>query len=130
LRPNPVQNFLVGPSFHAVIGRCSTYSVAVDLEPRPASPQHTSSRLDVLLAASLPGDAESVVAPPELAERAHALGFALSSCAAGLVASGSVALQRAKKREPAAVADGVAGAAALLVEWATRVGATAATPIA
>jgi hypothetical protein len=68
--------------------------------------------------------------PPDIVERARTLGFAASSCAGGFIAKGNGALARATPSEPAAAADAIVGAATLLVEWATRVGATAAAPIA
>jgi hypothetical protein len=127
--PYAVTSLLPGPYFHAVTGGIGSFPVAFDLDPTGASSQVAGPRADVLVAASLPGDAETVALPADVLERARALGFTPSSCAGGLAATGAAALPALRRGEPGVVADAVVAVARLLVEWATRVGATPAAPI-
>jgi hypothetical protein len=127
--PYAVTNLLPGPCFHAVTGTIGPFAVAVDLDPVPADSQHGTPRVDILLAARLPGDADQVAAFPDVAHRTAALGFSLSSCAGGLVAVGNAGVRGVTKTGPAAAAHTLVSVARLLVEWATRVGAVPAAPI-
>jgi hypothetical protein len=127
--PYAVASLFAGPCFHAVTGHLGGFPVALDLDPVSASSELGGPRADILVAACLPGDVESVVVPPDLQQRAAALGFSPSSCAGGFVAAGSGAVAALKHAAPDAAADAVVAAARLLVEWATRVGAKPATPI-
>jgi hypothetical protein len=65
----------------------------------------------------------------DLAQRALAMGFSLSSCTGGLVATGRDAMPTLTQSPPDVAAEALAVAARLLVEWAGRVGAVAATPL-
>jgi len=123
--PYAITNLFFGPCFHAVTGSLGGFAVGVDLDPVPASSEHGSRRADVLLAACLPGDAQTVPVPPDLAQRALALGFSLSSCTGGLVATGGDAMPTLQQSSPDVAAEALAVAARLLAEWAGRVGAAA-----
>jgi hypothetical protein len=127
--PYAITSLLLGPYFHAVTGSLGGFPVAVDLDPVQTSSEHGAPRLDVLLAACLPGDVQSVAVPPDLVQRAMALGFSLSSCTGGLVATGQDATKGLARSTPDAAAEALAVTARLLVEWAGRVGAVAATPL-
>jgi hypothetical protein len=61
--PYAITNLLLGPYFHAVTGALGGFAVAVDLDPVPASSEHGAPRADVLLAACLPDDRETVAVP-------------------------------------------------------------------
>ncbi len=127
--PYAITSLFTGPCFHAVSGGLASFPVGVDLDPVPASSETGGPRADVLVAACLPGDVESVPVPADVLQRALALGFAPSSCPGGFVASGSDALARLKQSEPGTAAASLVSAAGLLVEWATRVGARPAAPV-
>jgi hypothetical protein len=127
--PYAITSLLLGPYFHAVTGGLGGFTVAVDLDPVQTSSEHGAARVDVLLPACLPGDAQSVAVPPDLAQRALAMGFSLSSCTGGLVATGRDAMPTLTQSPPDVAAEALAVAARLLVEWAGRVGAVAATPL-
>jgi hypothetical protein len=124
--PYKPTKLMTGSYFHAVTGRLGAFAVAVDLDPVPISSEHAEyyqARTDVLLAAGLPGGTDSVELPPDLAQRAHRLGFVLSSCSGGLLAKGKAAVNKLRKGEVATGSHLLLATLALLAEWATRVGA-------
>ncbi len=127
--PYALIGLLPGPCFHAVTARLGSFSVAFDLDPVPADSRTGVPRADVLVAACLPGDMESVVVPPDILQRASAFGFTPTSCTAGFSAGGRAALRTLRRSDPQAAAESIVVVAQLLVEWATRVGATPATPM-
>ncbi len=125
--PYAVANLMTGPYFHVVTGQVAGFAVAVDLDPVPADSQHQRPRADVLLAAWLPGGAESVGVPPDIATRTQALGFTPTVCAGGFVALGGAHVKELKSCSAEAASTALVGATGLLAEWASRAGAVPAT---
>jgi DNA-directed RNA polymerase subunit RPC12/RpoP len=127
--PYAVARLLSGPYFCAATGRLGAYTVAVVVDPVPASSEHQTAYAEVLLPATLP-DEDGALVPADLKVRAEALGVAPSACSGGLVAEiTSPALARLKRSPPAASAALLVETASVLGEWAARIGAAPAAPI-
>ena len=126
--PYAAASLLVGPCFHACVGGVGGFPVAFDIQPLAGGSPSTRRRADVLVAASLPGGAEALPIPVDIVRRATALGFAPTSCSGGFVAESRGALTSIQRGDSAAAAELLSTAAALLIEWARRAGATPAAP--